>query len=171
MSEHVARLRGRTALAVAFTMTAILLASAARADARTLGERNSQVRVAAKAQSAPLQFGTWTVFDFGGVGSVSILFTFESKVPVLLRVTDAFCRGDEFTVFDRGLPIFDTSTVGTDPSCDDVPLVDKGPAAWGDQSYSKGKMLLEPGRHRVKMKVTEGPFTFGSAFLRIDKRP
>lgn len=171
MSEHVGARRGRSALVVAAMVMAISLVAAAGADARTLGERNSQVRLAAKAQGAPLQFGKWTVFDFNGVGSVTILFTFQSDVPVLLRVTDAFCRGDEFTVFDRGAPIFGTLTVGTDPSCDDVPLVETGPLAWADQSYSKGKMLLPAGRHRVKMKATESPFGFGSGFVRIDKRP
>jgi hypothetical protein len=168
MSEHAFRLRGRWALVVASAMATIVLVSAARADARTLRERNTGV--AALAQ-APLQFGKWTEFDVGATGSVSNIFTFRSAVPVLLRVTDAFCRGDQFTVLDRGVAVFDTSNVGTDPSCDDTPSAETGPVAWGDQSYSKGKILLEPGRHRVKVKITDSPFGGATGFLRIDRKP
>ncbi|MDX6594257.1 MAG: hypothetical protein QOJ13_3453 [Gaiellales bacterium] len=174
MSERAyLRFPGRRATLVALMVTTFLVV-AANAEAKTLKELNTRPAAAAKAVVAapvPLEAGTWTVFDVGGTGSVSVVYTFRSTTPVLLRVTDAYCRGDEFTVYDRGLPIFDTSTVGTDPSCDDKPNLSRGPGAWADQSYSKGKFLLEPGRHRVKMKITDSPFGAASAFLRVDPKP
>jgi hypothetical protein len=118
-----------------------------------------------------LSFGVWTEFDVGGTGSVSAAFQFFSRSPVLLRVTDALCRGDEFRVLDHGYALFNTSTVGTDQSCDDTPFLSTGSAAWLDQSYSKGRFLLEPGGHSIKIRITDSPFGGASAFLRIDKRP
>ena len=173
MNEHsYPRFSVWRAMLVALIVMAAFLVAATRAEAKTLKELNTRAAVAkAAAAETTLPTGTWTTTDVGGTGSVSAVVTFESSTPVLLRVTDAFCRGDEFTVYDRGVAIFDTSKVGTDPSCDDMPRITRGPGAWGDHSYSKGKFLLEPGRHRVKIRITDSPFGAASAFLRIDPKP
>src|SRR3954451_7062735 len=125
----------RRALAAA-AVAATLLASASAADAGTLAARNSDGLTHASAARG-LAFGTWTVFDVGGTGTFSGVFTFRSSTPVLLRVTDALCRGDLFRAYDNGFALFNTSRVGTDTSCDDTPFLDTGGAAWLDQSYSK----------------------------------
>jgi hypothetical protein len=141
------------------------------ADAATPSERNGGPAVATTTATQSLAFGVWTEFSFDQTGTATAAFTFFSRSPVLLRVTDAFCRGDEFRVLDHGYPIFNTSAVATDPSCDDSPFVGGPWEAWRDQTYSKGRFLLEPGSHRVKVRVTDSPFGGGGAFIRIDKRP
>jgi hypothetical protein len=92
-------------------------------------------------------------------------------VPVLLRISDTLCRGDEFRVRDRGYTILATSDVATDRSCDDDPLRDGPAEAWFDPSLSKGRFLLQPGPHRVAIRVTNSPFGGGALRLRIDRRP
>ena len=118
-----------------------------------------------------LTFGRWTVFYFGGTGSFDGAFTFSSPHPVLLRVTDGLCRGDRFRVYDRGSPIFLTSMVATDPSCDDVPFVSSPQRAWEDQTYSKGRFLLEPGWHKIRIQAVNSPFGGGGAWLKAVQQP
>lgn len=158
------------AIGSALAMSATLLLGVTPAHAATPQDRNVHPRLTTSSTSQKLAFGTWTWFDVGATGSVTTAYTFYSKTPVLLRVTDALCRGDRFRVLDRGNPLFDTSTVGTDPSCDDQPYVVDGGPAWRDQSYSKGHFLLGPGWHSIKIRITDSPFGVASAFLRIDRR-
>jgi hypothetical protein len=89
----------------------------------------------------------------------------------LLRVTDGLCRGDRFRVYDRGFPIFLTSKVATDPSCDDVPHVSFPRRAWEDQTYSKGRFLLEPGWHKIRIQAVNSPFGGGGAWLQAIRQP
>jgi hypothetical protein len=164
--------RSAFAVAAAAAVAVGPVAISSPAQAETLGERNGgQVGTAAVAPTQALAFGRWEVFEVGATGSRSVIFTFSSDTPVLLRVTDALCRGDEFRVFDRSFAIFNTTSVPVDPSCDDEPFVGAGPQAWADPSYSKGRFLLQPGHHRVRVQITESPFGAAGAFLRIDKRP
>jgi hypothetical protein len=159
----------------AVVATAVLasgpLTVAGAAEGATPSDRNGAQPSATAATTQALEFGQWTNFDVGRTGSKSLVFTFFSDSPALLRVTDALCRGDQFRAFDRGFAIFNTSRVAIDPSCDDVPFVTTSPQAWADPSYSKGRFLLQPGHHRVRIQITDSPFGVASAFLRIDKRP
>jgi hypothetical protein len=120
-----------------------------------------------------LTFGRWTLFNFGGSGSFNSegAFTFSSPHPVLLRVTDGLCRGDRIRVYDRGSPIFLTSMVATDPSCDDVPWITWPSGAWQDQTYSKGRFRLEPGWHRIRIQAVNSPFGGGSGWLQAIQQP
>ncbi len=171
---HPAATRPRSRKASAIAALAFVagspIALSTAAQASPLGDLNGATASSA-ATATSLAFGRWTGFEFGAAGSTTAAFTFFSDTPVLLRVTDGFCRGDEFRVMDRGFAIFTTTNVASDPSCDDEPNVGSGPGAWADPSYSKGRFLLQPGFHRVRIHVTESPFGAGGAFLRIDKRP
>jgi hypothetical protein len=160
-----------SASAAALTAVCCSILGAPSVEAATPTDRNVRSQAAATAAAQQLSFGVWTEFSVGATGSETGTFTFYSATPVLLRVTDALCRGDEFRVFDRGFALFNTTTVGTDPSCDDEPFVTTGAEAWADHSYSKGKFLLQPGWHSVKIRITDSPFSSAAAFLRIDKRP
>jgi hypothetical protein len=125
----------------------------------------------AAAARTRLRFGQWKTFFFGRAGSSSGPFTFWSRHPVLLRVTDGFCRGDRFRVYDHGFPILLTSKVGIDPSCDDIPRVTRPARAWLDPSYSKGRFLLQPGFHRVRIQAVTSPFGEGGAWLHARRKP
>ena len=163
--------RRRTAIAAAVLAagSGLLGAAPSAAAAADVDARNLLPAGPTAAQTLP--FGVWTGFSAGPTGSTSQVFTFSSRTPVLLRVTDAFCRGDEFRVLDRGFALFNTSTVGTDPSCDGIPHLEGPRAAWRDQSYSKGRFLLQPGEHSVTIRITDSPFGGAGAYLRIDRRP
>jgi hypothetical protein len=149
---------------------AVTLFAAVDAQAQTLKQRNTHSTVAASS-TQPLAFGNWTWFNVGSTGTSTPTFTFSSRTPVLLRVTDALCRGDRFKVYDHGFAIFKTSSAPIDPSCDDTPHLDTGSSAWHDPSYSKGKFLLEPGGHRIRIQIIQSPFGSASALVRIDHQP
>jgi hypothetical protein len=162
----------RRSVCLAALVAAGVLAMSGTSAASTLRQKNS-LPGATSRTAAPLAFGAWQVFGFAGPGSFNLegAFTFYSRTPVLLRVTDGLCRGDRFLVYDHGLPVFRTSQVGTDTSCDDTPYLDMPGAAWKDQSYSKGSFLLEPGSHRVTIQATSSPFGGGDAWLVAIRQP
>jgi hypothetical protein len=173
MARNIADARipgSRLWMLVALALASCLLA-VAPADAETPRHRNVGQQVQASSAAQAIPFGAWLHFEVGRTGSTTGAFTFFSGTPVLLRVTDAYCRGDEFRVFDRGFALFNTSIVATDPRCDDEPEAMTGGTAWRDPSYSKGRFLLQPGSHSVKIRITDSPFGAAGAFLRIDKRP
>jgi hypothetical protein len=142
----------------------------AAATEASLRDRNT---LGSTAADTALTFGQWAAFDFGGVGSFNSggAFTFWSRDPVLLRVTDGLCRGDRLRVYDRGFPILVTSKVAIDPSCDDIPWVTSPRVAWEDPTYSKGRFMLEPGWHKIRIQAVDSPFGGGSSWLQAIRQP
>jgi hypothetical protein len=124
---------------------------------------------AARQQARPLPFGQWVAFDAGTVGTFDAqgLFTFASDTPVRLRVTDGFCRGDRFSVLDHGVRVLTTSDVNVDADCDRLPFATSGPEAWNDGGYSRGRLTLAPGRHRVRLRSLRSPFGPSTGFIEI----
>jgi hypothetical protein len=174
MHRHVpASGRVRIAVAVVLALVIALWAPGTAVAAESgLRERNGFRSVSTADTS--LSFGQWTSFnivDRAGSFNLEGAFTFWSRHPVLLRVTDGFCRGDRFRVYDRGWPIFLTSKVAIDPSCDDIPFVTSPFTAWQDQTYSKGRFLLQPGFHRVRIQIVTSPFGGASAWLHASQQP
>ena len=161
------RIAAATLLVLAVALWAPGTGVAAESDLR---DRNS---VGVSTADTGLSFGQWTRFNVGRAGSFNSegAFTFSSPHPVLLRVTDDLCRGDRFRVYDRGSPIFLTSKVAIDPSCDDIPFVTNPFTAWQDQTYSKGRFLLQPGFHRVRIQIVTSPFGGASAWLHAVQQP
>jgi hypothetical protein len=172
MQRHV-RPSGRTRIAVSTLLVlavALWAPGAAVAAESDLRDRNS---FGVSTADTGLSFGQWRRFNVGRAGSFNFegAFTFSSPHPVLLRVTDGLCRGDRFRVYDRGSPIFLTSQVAIDPSCDDIPFVTSPFTAWQDQTYSKGRFLLQPGFHRVRIQIVASPFGGASAWLHAFQQP
>lgn len=98
-------------------------------------------------------------------------FTFNAPAKVILNVTDAFCKGDRFQVFDNGgLTVIGTTSVPVDESPDCSSEVDPE-AAFGDATYSSGSFLLEPGPHHIKIKVVDSPFGTGQGYIAVHKAP
>jgi hypothetical protein len=153
---HPPRRSGRLGtIALAITLLALLAAPAAAS--------------AARQQARPLPFGQWVAFDAGTVGTFDAqgLFTFASDTPVRLRVTDGFCRGDRFSVLDHGVRVLTTSDVNVDADCDRLPFATSGPEAWNDGGYSRGRLTLAPGRHRVRLRSLRSPFGPSTGFIEI----
>ena len=62
----------------------------------------------------------WQSFITGGIDGASTAgpWVFTSTTVVKVTVTDAFCRGDEFRVYDRDVLLGDTSDVVSEfPDC------------------------------------------------------
>jgi hypothetical protein len=90
-------------------------------------------------------------------------FTFTSLTTVIVRVTDDFCKGDQFRIYDLGVPIGDTSAVAIG-TCTEV-----GPdAAFADPTYSSGSFPLGPGSHSIGIQVIVNPFGGGRGYIRVD---
>jgi hypothetical protein len=141
-------------MAAAIALAALLLAPAA---------------AGARQHATPLPFGQWTAFDAGPAGSFDAqgLFRFTSTTPVILRVTDAFCRGDRYRVLDHGHRKFTTRKVAVDADCDRQPFATTGPEGWHDRGYSRGRIRLRPGSHRVRIRSLRSPFGSSTGFLEI----
>jgi hypothetical protein len=132
-----------------------LLAGAAAADARQ--------------HATPIAFGRWTAFDAGAAGSFDEqgLFRFTSDTPVVVRVTDAFCRGDRYRLLDHGHRRMTTSNVPVDPTCSEQPFASTGPEGWHDRGYSRGHVRLGPGRHRIRIRSLRSPFGSSTGFVEV----
>jgi hypothetical protein len=151
---HPPRRSGRLGtIVVAISFLALLLAPASAS--------------AARQHPRPLPFGHWVAFDAGAAGTFDArgLFAFASQTPVVLRVTDGFCRGDRFRVLDHGRGVLTTTSVGVDTDCDRQPFATSGPAGWHDRGYSRGRLVLGPGRHRIRIRSLRSPFGGSTGFI------
>jgi hypothetical protein len=122
--------------------------------------------------NSPIQVDAprWTLFDWGFVGEgqpIEEPFTFSSSAPVVVKVTDVLCRGDQFEVFDFGVSIGTTPAVPVQ-ECDTEPFVGDPDVAFEDPSFSHGSFVLGPGSHSITIVVIADPFGFGSGYIRVD---
>lgn len=105
-------------------------------------------------------------FFWGGPGTVFAddgPFTFTSASPTIVRITDDFCPGDRFRIYDNDVSLGETSDVETG-GC-----VEQGPdAAFANPAYSSGSFLLGPGSHSITIQVIANPFSGGRGYIRVD---
>jgi hypothetical protein len=123
----------------------------------------------AKQRARHLPFGQWVAFNAGLAGSFDAqgLFKFSSQRRVVLRVTDAFCRGDRYRILDHGHRRGITTQVPTDTSCTRLPFASTGPEGWNEPGYSRVRLVLAPGRHRIRIRSLRSPFGASTGFLFI----
>ena len=128
---------------------------------------------AAGARQRPRQlpFGQWVAFNAGLAGTFDAqgLFKFTSEKRVVLRVTDAFCRGDRYRVLDHGHRKGTTSRVAVDSSCTRLPFASTGPEAWNEPGYSRIRLVLPPGHHRIRIRSLRSPFGSSTGFLSVHR--
>lgn len=123
-------------------------------------------RLVAREQVGLLVDGGWYPFQFGGTNSTAKdAFVFKTHGPCLLKVTDNYCAGDAFYVFDNGVYLGRTNHVNAN-SC--RTNTTNAEVAWMDPSFSHGSFTLEPGLHKIQFTVAESPFMAGGAALRVD---
>ncbi len=99
-------------------------------------------------------------------GHTITLITFRSTRPTLLTVTDAFCRGDVFRLWDGQRLVGDTSGVPADGCAG--PAIERPWRALQDDSYSHGSFVLRPGMHVIRLRAVVNPYHGGGAFFRLD---
>ncbi|GAA1880008.1 hypothetical protein GCM10009715_28170 [Paeniglutamicibacter psychrophenolicus] len=87
-----------------------------------------------------------------GIGSEKGPYNFTSTSLVKITVTDAFCHGDQFGVYDNNVLLGDTSEVAPDVVCVFklyIPAVARADAAILDPGYSQGTFFVAPGEHSL----------------------
>jgi hypothetical protein len=106
----------------------------------------------------------WTGGDGAPVNENPIAVT--AVGPVVFSVTDAFCRGDRFTVSEGATTLGTTSvpgSTGCTPGDTEDPAV-----AFADPTYSSGTFALASGGHSLDIVVSTSPFGGGAAFYSVD---
>jgi hypothetical protein len=115
----------------------------------------------------------------GGLGGASIAgpWVFTSTSVAKITVTDAFCHGDQFHVFDGETLLGDTSDVPSEfPACPFqlfFPADARADAAIADPTFSQGVFYVAPGRHAIEFenKAIWSPTSTGTgtgAYFRVD---
>jgi hypothetical protein len=94
-------------------------------------------------------------------------FTYTSKGPTKVTVTDAFQCGDEYEVFDSGASLGTTSAVEIEPP--GCPHTTGAEEADASELYSKGSFGLGAGSHSLSVQSIHAPFPGAAGlFLRVD---
>jgi len=113
----------------------------------------------------------------GGVDGASTAgpWVFTSTTVAKVTVTDAFCRGDEFRVYDGDVLLGETSEVESEfPACPFelfFPALARADAALADPGFSHGVFFVAPGTHAIEFenKALWSETTSGTgAFFRVD---
>lgn len=81
-----------------------------------------------------------------------------------LTVTDAFSIGDSFNIFDFGVAIGSTPTVGAQGDCGSDPV-----PCFANPNVSHGVFSLAAGNHSITIFVRDSPFGGGAAYFRVDR--
>lgn len=106
----------------------------------------------------------WQLFLFTN-GGARMIFHISSPQPTILRITDAYCPGDSFAVYESkallGVTPMPTATCEhftTDPH-----------VAFNSTAWSHGEFRLDPGDRHIGVLVMTSPHTAGKAFIRADR--
>lgn len=108
----------------------------------------------------------WTKFKFGEANTtVYSQFRIHNTRPAVLKLTDYFCSGDRFKVYQNGKYIGDTSPTVFDKckstTCDPD-------YAFYHEPWSHFQQALEPGHHNITLRVISSPYKEGYAAIRVD---
>jgi hypothetical protein len=119
----------------------------------------------------PLNTGStqrWVDFTWGQDGWSNVI-TVRQPGPAKLYVTDLFCRGDVFDVYDNGVLIGTTSMVAVDEECDDVPYRDNPREAFRDPTYSSGvfELVAAERGHQLRFRTIQNFIGFGSSVFSV----
>ena len=113
----------------------------------------------------------------GGIDGASIAgpWVFTSTSVAKVTVTDAFCRGDEFRVYDKDTLLGNTSDVDSEfPACPFelfFPATARADAALADPTFSHGDFFVAPGSHALEFEnkaLWSETSTGTGAFFRVD---
>lgn len=152
---------------VSTAATAAVLLCASVANAEILNMNATDATVGLPNPFVHLHFDEgWTKFKFGAANStVWSKFIIKNDRAAILKVTDYYCSGDSFEVFDNGVSVGRTSQTVfdncTSTTCDPD-------YAYGHKPWSSFSMSLAPGAHNITLKVLTSPYNEGFAAIRID---
>ena len=157
-------------VAVAFAVV-ILPIAPAQADQNRGHVQNTvdvSARVTARATEVTVD-SSWIPFSVAEAGSFSRRFTFSSAGPVLVTVTDVYCRGDKFRVFDGQEDLGLTSEPAKPDDCEEhIKNPDK---ALASDHFSHGIFAVGAGAHVLRIQIVKSPYGGAGAVFRLDPAP
>ena len=112
----------------------------------------------------------WYQFAFGNAATFAFQsFHFRSDDFTAVTVTDAYCEGDAFLIYDQSIPLVPTywnCPYIITPICQfNVP---NPTLAVFDGEHCLGGSNLNPGHHNITIEVLNSPYTGGAGFVRVD---
>lgn len=110
-------------------------------------------------------------FAFGNAETFGFArFNFELHHYSLFTLTDGFCEGDTFLIWDHGIPLFTPTSACPPVSAGTCDFYQPVPSlAIDDGQHCNGNIVLPPGAHNITIEVLNSPFTGGSAFAMLQK--
>lgn len=109
----------------------------------------------------------WHVFSFTLPNAIAHpQFSLCINHPSFLRVTDAFCPGDTFSVFANGTFIGSTSEPAHGTGCNQV--MGRPEEAYFSANYSHADFRLEPGAYGINVLGKLSPYSNGLGYIRVD---
>jgi len=108
--------------------------------------------------------GGWNNFPFGDVGSVTPVM-FNLFCPGVMNITDLWCSGDQFSIYDNGVFLGNTSSAVYNEcqSNSTHPDYTQQSANWSHGSYD-----LLPGWHNISIIPIVSPYREGVGAIRVD---
>lgn len=126
---------------------------------------------------ATLDAGWQPFTTSGGIGGASAdgPYLFQSDKLTKVTVTDSYCHGDEFSAFDNGALIGDTTAVPEDlrtcPTRFYLSPTARADASMADPTFSHGVFYVGPGAHSldfVNKAIWNGTDTGSVGFFRLE---
>ncbi len=107
---------------------------------------------AASAVAAPILDAGWAAdqIDAAATDSVFSPYVYDLSGDAVFSITDAFIPGDTYFVYDSGSLILTTSFFAGTPFA--IPSDSTADAAWADDLFSKGSVLLGAGAHSLTIQ-------------------
>lgn len=141
--------------------------------------------VASAASATTASATTNTIVDAGwqqfttaggvGGGSVDGPYLFDSTKLTKVTVTDSFCHGDEFSVFDNGVLVGNTSEIPAElhtcPTRFYLSNIARADISMTDPTFSQGAFYVGPGSHSlefVNKAIWNGTDSGSVAFFRLE---
>jgi hypothetical protein len=162
--KHARRHRARNWKLFAITGAALVAALA------VIGVANATTKIT-------VDSGWQSFITAGGIDGASTAgpWVFTSTSVAKITVTDAFCHGDEFRVYDKDVLLGETSDVVSEfPACPFelfFPAIARADAALADPTFSQGVFFVAPGTHAIEFEnkaLWSETSTGTGAFFRVD---
>lgn len=110
-------------------------------------------------------------FSFGAPKSYAFQsFNIKVKKAAWLSITDCFCPGDTFQVFDNGVPLIVTQNDprnNTKP-CEGEYYSENAWTCFTDFWHAKSSAIINPGYHNITIAAINSTYGGGTGFIRID---
>jgi hypothetical protein len=157
-------------LAVLLALAFVLTGFAAAAPPEPTQNSSSEAPNLAP-EDVALGVDVWTHFLWSGSGSPYNSegnFVISSTVALRLKVTDLYCRGDRFMVYDNGVPLETTSASTVQSSCQTT--IGDPDAAFDFPSFSHGNISLPAGNHKIRLQATQNYFGYGEGAIMLARQ-